>query len=190
MSLKLKYNGRRLLLGALILLVGIGSYAGWLVMDHNFHVVMAGQVYRSSRMSPGTLDRVIQAHGIKSVLSLIGPSLSESNAVRRTGGTYFDVSLSDRHEVTDAQMGQIVALLRTAPKPVLIHCKSGADRTGLAAALYHYVIEEQPAGKADNALTLFYGHMPSWMGFGTSAMDRSFWRYVREHPPRNATSRP
>ena len=183
---------RRLLTGMakvlLCLVLCLGADAAYQVATDNFHTVVPGQVYRSSRMSPATLTATLEQHGIKSVLSLIGPSLAESNAVHQAGGTYFDISLSDRHEVTDAKMEQILAVLRAAPKPVLIHCKAGADRTGLAVALYHYAIEGQPAGKADDGLTFFYGHLPPWMGFATSAMDRSFWRYVREHAPINATN--
>lgn len=185
---------RRLLTGMakvlLCLALCLGAYAAYQVATDNFHTVVPGQVYRSSRMSPAALTATLEQHGIKSVFSLIGPSLAESNAVRQVGGSYFDISLSDRHEVTDAQMEQMVAVLRAAPKPLLIHCKAGADRTGLAAALFHYAVEGQPAEKADDGLTLFYGHIPSWMGFATSAMDRSFWRYVREHPPLNATNHP
>lgn len=185
---------RRLLTGVakilLCFLLCLGAYAAYEAATDNFHTVVPGQVYRSSRMSPATLTATMEQHRIKSVLSLIGPSLAESNVVERLGGSYFNISFSDRHEATDAQMEQIVAVLRTAPKPVLIHCKAGADRTGLAAALCHYAVEGQPAGKADDALTIFYGHMPAWMGFASRAMDRSFWRYVHDHPPLNATNQP
>lgn len=164
-----------------ILVVGSGADILYLVVGHNFHVVTAGKVYRSSRMSPSALTEVIQEHGIKSILSLIGPNLAESNAVRLANADYFDVSISDRHKVTEQQMDRIVTILRTAPMPLLIHCKAGADRTGLAASLFHYAIEGKPADQADEELTLFYGHMPPGLGFSTSAMDRSFWYYVNHH---------
>ena len=131
MKLKFIRFGKKVLPGFWLMLIGVGGYAGYLVAEHNFHVVLPGQVYRSSRMSPGALTRLMQARDIQSVSSFIGPSLVESNTVRAMGGTYFDVSHSDRHEATDAQMERIVTILRTAPKPVLIHCKAGADRAGL-----------------------------------------------------------
>jgi protein tyrosine/serine phosphatase len=171
------------LLAALLLVAGTGAYAVYLVAGHNLHIVAPGQVYRSSRMNPDTLARTIQAHQIKSVLSLIGPSLVESNAVRQSGAMYYNVSISDRHAVTDQRLEEIVTILRTAPKPLLIHCKAGADRTGLAASLYHYAIEGQPAAQADDSLTLLYGHLPPWLGFASRAMDESFWRYAASHPP-------
>ena len=33
------------------------------------------------------------------------------------------------------KLRKLVNILRTAPKPILIHCKAGADRTGLASAI-------------------------------------------------------
>ena len=39
-------------------------------------------------------------------------------------------------------MEAILATLDHAPKPVLIHCKNGADRTGLVGALYLYGLEQ------------------------------------------------
>jgi len=73
----------------------------------------------------------------------------EGATLQRLGVEYFPYNLSDRQEVTDEQMEQILATIRRAPKPLLIHCKAGADRTGLVAALYHYGIEGQSAAVAD-----------------------------------------
>ncbi len=186
--LKLKRVGQCLLLVILFIVFAIGGYAGYLIAGHNLHVVEPGQVYRSSRMSPAALTQVIQAHGIKSVLSLIGWNHAESDTAQRLDVQYFEVSLSDRHEVTDAQFAEILAIIRCAPRPLLIHCKAGADRAGLVASLYRYAIEGQPAAVADQELTIRYGHLPPCLGFETSAMDRSFWRYVGGHASGSAAN--
>ena len=167
----------------LISVLWLAAYAFYEMAQNNFHTVVAGQVYRSSRMNPDALARVIQTRHIQSVLSLIGPSLLESNAVRKSGAVYFYVSISDRHELAESQMEKIIAAMRAAPKPLLIHCKAGADRSGLASALYQFAIEGKPAAKADDELTIFYGHLPSWLGFPSRAMDQSFWHYAASHPP-------
>lgn len=190
MSQKLKHPCKRLLLLVLFVVIGMGGYVGYQVAEHNLHVVVPGQVYRSCRMSPEALSEVIQANGIKSILSLIGSNRDECETAGRLGVVFFGCSLSDRQEVTDKQMEKILATIRHAPKPVLIHCKAGADRTGLVAALYAYGVEGQPATVADDELTLRYGHLPSVLGFATSAMDRSYWRYVSHHVPGSATNDP
>jgi len=165
-----------------IVVLWLAAYALYEIAQNNFDTVVPGQVYRSSRMNPDALARVIQTRHIQSVLSLIGPSLIESNAVRKSGAVYFDVSISDRHELAGAQMGKIIAAMRAAPKPQLIHCKAGADRSGLASALYCFAIDGQTAEQADRQLTVWYGHVPL-IRPKVITMDNSFWRYVTNHLP-------
>ena len=47
---------------------------------------------------------------------------------------------------------EILTLLHDAPKPLLIHCKSGADRSGLVSALYRYAVEHADAADAERAI--------------------------------------
>lgn len=164
------------------LLLGVGVYALWLVWDHNWHVVEPGMVYRSSRMNTESMSHEIVIHQVASILSLVGTNQEELALARSRGVAYSAYALSDHREATEAQMQAIVAELRRLPKPVLIHCKAGADRTGLVASLYCYAIKGEPPGMADRELSIWYGHLPWWLGFGTSAMDRSFWSYVHHHP--------
>jgi len=49
--------------------------------------------------------------------------------------------------------------MRDAPKPLLIHCKAGADRTGLASALYLGALEHQTRETAGWQLSILYGHI-------------------------------
>ena len=44
-------------------------------------------------------------------------------------------------------------------KPVLIHCKSGADRTGLAAAIYLLTEGGKTLDQAERQLSLRYIHL-------------------------------
>jgi protein tyrosine/serine phosphatase len=83
--------------------------------------------------------------------------------------------------VSDEELTAIVNVMRKTPKPVLIHCRSGADRAGLVAALYQYVIARKTAEEASNQLSILYGHFP-FLGNSTVMMDRSFWRYVNVMP--------
>jgi protein tyrosine/serine phosphatase len=52
------------------------------------------------------------------------------------GVTHYDVKLSAFREVDSGTLETILAIMRQAPKPLLLHCKSGADRSGLIASLY------------------------------------------------------
>ena len=93
------------------------------------------------------------------------------------GVTHYDVKLSAIREVESETLSTILAIMRQAPKPLLIHCQSGADRSGLIAAVYLFAIEGQRAEAAAQQLAFFYGHFP-YLWSRSGAMDRSFWRYV------------
>jgi protein tyrosine/serine phosphatase len=71
------------------------------------------------------------------------------------GVTHYDVRLSATREVDTSTLETLLAILRQAPKPLWIHCQSGADRTGLVAALYLFAIEGQRAEAAAQQLSLF-----------------------------------
>lgn len=158
-----------------------------MAVHQNFHVISPGLVYRAAQMNGGELAAAIRAHGIKTIVNLRGAGEDkpwyndEINTSRQLGVQHFDFALSASQELDDAQMDQILATISNAPKPVLIHCKSGADRTGLIGALYLYGLEGQPAGTADRQLALYYGHIPLAFWGNTGAMDNSFWKYVRHH---------
>jgi hypothetical protein len=68
--------------------------------------------------------------------------------------------------------------MSTLPKPMLIHCWGGADRTGLASALYLYGVKHQGSDQAAEQLSWRYGHLPYLWWSKTRAMDNTFNRYV------------
>jgi protein tyrosine phosphatase (PTP) superfamily phosphohydrolase (DUF442 family) len=184
---RLKTFARYALGASLPLVLGFAAFVIYAVVNNNFHVVSPGKVYRSGQMNAGALNRAITGHGIKTIINLRGSSAdkewyqAETNTAALLGAQHYDFALSAGQEVSDAAMEQILGVLQTAPKPVLIHCKNGADRSGLVGALYLYRIEGASADAADRQLTVFYGHVPHLFWRDTIAMDRSFWRYVSNH---------
>lgn len=138
-------------------------------------------------MNSAALAKVIQEHGIKSVLNLRGAASGEGwydgeiSTSRKYGVQHIDFPLSASRELSDADMDDLLDIIDRAPKPMLIHCKSGSDRTGLAGALYLYSEERRSAREAGRQLAVLYGHLPYLLWGDTAAMDRSFWRYVSEH---------
>ena len=161
----------------------LGGYCGAVVYSGNFHAVRDGVLYRSAQLGKEQFAAAIREHDIKSILNLRGAHPGERwwedemAASRENGVAHYDIALSSKRFVPEQQVEQILAVLRAAPKPLLVHCKSGADRTGLVSALYRYAVEHADAAEADRELSLAYGHFP-YLTSKSGAMDDSFWAFV------------
>jgi protein tyrosine/serine phosphatase len=164
---------------ATLLLIAPGGYFGFVQLTGNFHAVIAGEVYRSAQPTADDIAAHVHRQGIRSVLNLRGSHVGtawydeEVAASDRLGIRHIDLQLSAHRELSDAEITRLEEIMRSAPKPLLIHCKSGADRTGLAAALYLLAVLHGRPGEAAGQLSWVYGHFP-FFGSRSVAMDQSF----------------
>lgn len=171
---------------AVVLVLGLagGFWFGVRGAD-NLHVVQEGVVYRSAQMDPDTLRRTIEVKGIRSVLNLRGEKSDsrwfqkETDAVRALGVQHLSHKLSALKEVSPEELEGILRTMDAAPKPLLVHCEGGSDRTGLVVAAWVFSREHQRPEVAHEQLSLRYGHFP-YLWSSTDAMDHSFWNYVRQ----------
>jgi protein tyrosine/serine phosphatase len=118
----------------------------------NRPVEIAPGIWRSNQPSPWRLRRLATA-GFKTIINLRGEGKSgafhlERYHTEQLGMTLYSLKMSSRRLPTRAQVQQLQQLFREAPKPMLLHCKSGADRAGLAAAIC--LLEQD--GTVDDAL--------------------------------------
>ncbi|NBZ88737.1 fused DSP-PTPase phosphatase/NAD kinase-like protein [Stagnihabitans tardus] len=171
------------------------------LMDHaflrvlwsNLHQIAPG-VWRSNQPSPGRLATWARRLGLKTVINLRGRPqegffLFEQEATERLGLTRIDLSFSARRAPHGWQLVELVDLLTGLQKPVLIHCKSGADRTGLAAAIYLLAVEGKSLQEAMGQLSLRYLHLRRsktgimdeiLLCYGEEARGRSFRQWAEE----------
>jgi protein tyrosine/serine phosphatase len=179
---------RSIAAGILLAIASLSAYALYTIEQSNFHVVAPGKVYRSAQMNSEELVHCIKKYGIKSILNLRGENLiaswyqNEITTAEKLNIAHYDCDLGSGRPLTQQQMNDLVTMLGKAPKPVLIHCFGGADRSGLASALYCYAIDHEPPQYADRQLTIWYGHVPL-IRPKVIAMDNSFWRYVSNDIP-------
>ena len=165
-----------------VLLAG-GTYL-FIQRDGNFHAVEPRLVYRSAQPGAEELRQMVLAHGIKSVLNLRGENTGkpwyddEVRTARAVGIQHLDVRFSAYQTLSVQQMDEIIKLVDQAPKPMLIHCESGADRTGLVAALYRLSRGQSPA-VAEQELAPRYGHFAALVP-RSAAMDRSLAIYLQQ----------
>lgn len=160
-----------------------GGWAGFLQLTGNIHAVTDGVVYRSAQLNGDRLVETLQQYGIKAVINLRGENAGDewyANELQLTaaqGAAHYDIGMYAKSEPDAATVKRIFEVLRTAPRPILIHCSSGSDRTGLVAAIYKHFIEGRSVGESEKQLSFRYGHFP-WLGSGTVAMDDAFQRLV------------
>lgn len=156
-----------------------GAYGLQLLITRNFHEVIAGELYRSAQLRPQDIEKYAGAYGIRSIINLRGANPgtgwydAEVAESARLGIRHIDVPLSSHKIVTRAESLRLIEEMRKAPKPLLIHCEGGANRTSFAAALYLAAIKKRDEFTAELQMSLIYGHFPIWF-MGPYAMDRSF----------------
>ncbi|WP_371225870.1 tyrosine-protein phosphatase [Roseovarius sp. 2305UL8-3] len=128
----------------------------------NFYPVAPG-VYRSNQP---THERFVKmkAMGIRSVLNLRGAGgaahyLVEEESCRKLGLTLVNCTMHARYAAPREDIQAVIRAFREIEKPFVMHCKSGADRAGFAAALYLLVIEGRPMAEARKMLGVKYVHL-------------------------------
>ena len=167
-----RVHGRRLQWAAglslvvLALLLGLMDCVG--LVGGNIRVVDAGRVYRSAQLSGPRLTDCLRSYGIRSVINLQGyhpgdAALRDERAVcARLGIAHRDISLSAGQLPPPVELRRLLQALDSLPRPVLIHCRGGADRTGLACTLYLSIYGGVPLHEAESRqLTWRYGHLAS-----------------------------
>jgi protein tyrosine/serine phosphatase len=178
-----------LVLIALVLAAG-GAYLGVLQINGNFHVVIADELYRSAQLTPAEIAVYTKRYGIRTIVNLRGKGEGsqwyddEVVAAKGLGVAHDDFRMSSGQVLSLAKARQLVALLAKAEKPILIHCKSGADRSGLAAALYLAAVKKESQREAGRQISFWYGHL-SVPFLPDYAIDDSFGKLA----PRLARSR-
>lgn len=120
-------------------------------------------VWRSNQPDRARLQRY-KDMGIKTIVNLRGEDkfahyLFEKEVCEELGLTLVDAKLWARDAPPVRRIVEAFEAVRDAPKPVVFHCKSGADRTGFIAAMYQMVVDGVPVEEARKQLALKYYHL-------------------------------
>lgn len=163
-------------------------YADMLLIDYgiartvynNRHRV-SDDVWRSAQPAPHQVGWLAR-RGIKTIVNLrgeqtFGTRWLEEQACARHGVTLVDLSLKSRAPPTRDKFLAMRDLLGRIEYPILLHCKSGADRAGLMSVIVRHVREGIPISKAKEQLSLRYGHVRS---ADTGVLDAIFEHYLED----------
>lgn len=131
----------------------------------NFCVVKPGVLWRAE--APNRSDaQWLVAHGVGSVVSLGLPIRRSFELVHldprlKRSVTYYRVAdfsaiqvLTHRH--LDEHVALVLAIIKEAPKPVLINCRAGVDRTGIVTAAYRMLVDGMSAKEAITEMDGFH----------------------------------
>ena len=176
----------------------VGRRAAWLnslLADHalfrlswrNWGVVESGRLYRSNHPLPWQLRQAAERYGLRTVINLRGHrAMCGSDQLGRAtaaelGLVHIDAPFESRGAPHKDRILRLAEIYRTMAEPALIHCKSGADRTGLAAGIWLLLQGHSPEA-ALGQLSLRWGHVRQSR---TGILDAFFALYaaaVRERP--------
>jgi protein tyrosine phosphatase (PTP) superfamily phosphohydrolase (DUF442 family) len=137
-------------------------------LRHNFHVVVPALVYRSAQLDSGSLESSIRRYHIQTIINLRGTNPNEGwyaqerAVAQRNNVRHFDIPTDSVSLLTAAEFRQLLSILdSSADGPILIHCQSGVNRTGIMAAVCVLLLEDAGGlAKARNQLRWEYGNFP------------------------------
>jgi uncharacterized protein (TIGR01244 family) len=105
----------------------------------NFHKVN-DKVYRGAQPNDTGFQNLAKL-GVKTVVDLRQPeggrSAAEKRVVEAAGMRYVNIPMLGMHKPNPADVNKALALLNDKEAgPVFVHCRRGADRTGMVVACY------------------------------------------------------
>lgn len=147
----------------------------------NFDIVIPNKVYRCNHPTPTRLHTLAQKYHIKTIINLRGKRDCGSDAlsrdtVKQLGITQFDLPFESRGAPHKDRILNLANIYPTLEFPILIHCKSGADRAGLVAALV-MLFEHKSIEDAVSQLSWKYGHFKRAK---TGILDEFFIYYYQQ----------
>jgi hypothetical protein len=109
---------------------------------YNFHWIVPGEAARAAQAWGGFLGAFLRRHRIAALINLRGPNPNygwwryETRVSAANGVKHFDVMLDSRSLPRREMLVVLFDAFTAAPRPFLVKCSGGQDRTSLAAALY------------------------------------------------------
>lgn len=166
--------------------------AAWLdsmLVDHaifrlvwdNLAEVIPGKLYRSNHPTPARLAAAKRRFGLHTLINLRGHRQCGSDALSRQaaadlGLDHIDMAFESRGAPHRDRILRFHGIYRSLNTPALMHCKSGADRAGLASGLA-ILFEGGTSKDALAQLSWRFGH---WRSARTGILDAFFVRYAAE----------
>jgi protein tyrosine/serine phosphatase len=171
---------------------GRGRVAAWsdsILVDHGFFrvawgnwaAVVSGRLYRSNHPTPARLAWATRRFGIRTIINLRGRRACGSDALSRAAAArlglhHIDAPFESRGAPHRERVLALADIYRRMEEPALIHCKSGADRAGLASAIF-LLVNGRSLAEATRQLSWRFGH---FRRARTGILDAFLLQYAHE----------
>jgi len=160
--------------------------------DHGFlrrrfanHHDIGGGMYRENQPSPKRIAEWAEM-GIKTNINLRGDSpkgfyLLEKEACEKHGITMVDFRVYSRDTHTPEKIRAAKELFESIEYPAVMHCKSGADRTGIMGVLYRHFHMGDTIEEAMEQLKFKYLHVKQGKTGMLDFFFKDYLKYTKEH---------
>ena len=160
--------------------------------DHGFlrkrfanHHDIGGGMYRENQPSPKRIAEWAKM-GIKTNINLRGESpkgfyLLEKEACEKHGITMVDFRVYSRDTHTAEKIRAAKELFENIEYPAVMHCKSGADRTGIMGVLYRHFRMGDTIEEAMEQLKFKYLHVKQGKTGMLDFFFNDYLKYAKEH---------
>lgn len=146
-----------IVLTAILAFGGIYYAANYNTSRYNFAVVEDGKIYRSGLPDEELLERLVKEKKIKTIISFLSrPTDDEVRCAAAYGVKVINMKIYVSKDPTDEQIERFLALVSDPQnQPVLVHCRGGADRTGLMVALYRVIHDGWNLSEAEKEMSFY-----------------------------------
>lgn len=107
-------------------------------------------VYRSEQPDSDGYN-YLQQKNVASILNLRSGHTDNISGTNYTGTLYSVPMVAS--SVSDVEIIKALRFIRTAPKPIDVHCQHGSDRTGVTMAMYRIVFQNWSKQDATKEMT-------------------------------------
>jgi hypothetical protein len=154
-------------IAAISLAMILGGAIWWHIsFNPRFFPVIEKQVYRSAQLSASRLDAVVRTYGIRSIIALLGSEKgalwyeNEKAVAEHHQVQMFNIGFGSHELPQYYRLNQLVDALLSVPRPILLHCYRGADRTGMASAIALILNDDPPFETIEKQYSWRFGVIP------------------------------
>jgi len=149
---------------------------------YNFHVV-APNIMRSSQPAFSAIRLLKKYCGIKTILSLTdekGRNRKEAKFLEKLGIKFINVPMNPTKEQSAEVIEKCLQIINDKEnQPILVHCHSGKDRTGLIFAAYRIKYDNWSLEDAIMEMLVYGYNRPVFFNLESSLLKWNDWRKKR-----------